>query len=97
MLVTDILLGQLFCGPIGVARLRLGGARDYAMRIWLNRDAMASRGVTVQDIESVLRAENVELPAGNIKSADRDFAVRVVRAYKTAVTRFSPSGDKARQ
>ncbi|WP_333607779.1 efflux RND transporter permease subunit [Arsukibacterium sp.] len=67
----------------GVARIQLGGSRDYAMRIWLDRDAMAARGVTVQDIESVLRNENVELPAGNIKSNDRDFTVRVVRTYKT--------------
>ena len=44
---------------------------------------MASRGVTVQDIENVLRNENVELPAGNVKSTDRDFIVRVVRTYKT--------------
>ncbi|MDX3772821.1 efflux RND transporter permease subunit [Chromatiaceae bacterium AAb-1] len=67
----------------GVARIQLGGAREYAMRIWLDRDAMASRGVTVQDIETVLRNENVELPAGNIKSFDRDFTVRVIRTYKS--------------
>lgn len=67
----------------GVARLQIGGERKYAMRIWLNRDAMASRGVTVQDIETVLRNENVELPAGNVKSIDRDFIVRVVRTYKS--------------
>jgi len=80
---ADRYIVERFSVVDGVARLQLGGARDYAMRIWLNRDAMASRGVTVQDIESVLRAENVELPAGNIKSTDRDFTVRVVRAYKT--------------
>ncbi|MCH8537518.1 MAG: efflux RND transporter permease subunit, partial [Alkalimonas sp.] len=39
--------------------------------------------VTIQDIESVLRSENVELPAGNIKSKDRDFTVRVVRTFLT--------------
>ena len=67
----------------GVARLQIGGERRYAMRIWLNKDAMASRNVTVADIESVLRNENVELPAGNVKSNDRDFIVRVIRTYKT--------------
>ncbi|MDZ7870063.1 MAG: efflux RND transporter permease subunit [Rheinheimera sp.] len=67
----------------GVARLQIGGERKYAMRIWLNKDAMASRNVTVADIENVLRNENVELPAGNVKSADRDFIVRVIRTYKT--------------
>lgn len=67
----------------GVARLQIGGERKYALRIWLNKDAMAARNVTVEDIETMLRSENVELPAGNIKSADRDFIVRVIRTYKT--------------
>lgn len=76
-------IAERFSVVDGVARLQFGGARDYAMRIWLDRDAMAARGVTVQDVEAVLRAENVELPAGNIKSIDRDFTVRVVRSFRT--------------
>lgn len=67
----------------GVARIRLGGGRDYAMKVWLDRTAMAARGVTVNDIEQVLRSENVELPAGEVKSLNRDFTVRVARSYKT--------------
>jgi multidrug efflux pump len=38
------------------------------MRVWLDRQAMAARRLTVQDIEDALRAENVELPAGRIES-----------------------------
>jgi multidrug efflux pump len=67
----------------GVARVRLGGGRTYAMKILLNRSAMAARNVTVQDIESTLRSENVELPAGRIESIDRDFSIRVQRSYLT--------------
>ncbi len=68
----------------GVARVRVGGGRTYAMRILLNRAAMAARNVTVNDIELVLRAENVELPAGKVESIDRDFSIRVQRSYLTA-------------
>ena len=68
----------------GVARVRLGGSRTYAMKILLNRKAMAARNVTVADIETTLRAENVELPAGEIESIDRDFSIRVERSYKTS-------------
>ena len=67
----------------GVARVRLGGSRDYSMKVWLDRDAMAARNITVTDIENVLRRENVELPAGEVKSTDREFSVRIARAYKT--------------
>ncbi|HLV48299.1 MAG TPA: efflux RND transporter permease subunit [Aliidiomarina sp.] len=68
----------------GVARVNIGGERRYAMKIWLDRQAMAARGITVSDIENRLRAENVELPAGDIESRDREFSVRVTRSYLSA-------------
>lgn len=67
----------------GVSNVRIGGERKYAMKVWLNRQAMAARGITSSDIEQVLRQENVELPAGEIESLDRDFSVRIARSYKT--------------
>lgn len=67
----------------GVARIRVGGGRTYAMKIRLNRASMAARNITVQDIERTLRDENVELPAGRIESVDRDFSIRVERSYLT--------------
>ncbi|MCW4454687.1 efflux RND transporter permease subunit [Flavobacterium sp. MXW15] len=65
----------------GVAQVRIGGRQRYAMRIWLDRDQLAARGLTVNDVETALRNENVELPAGRIESADRDFTLRVERNY----------------
>ena len=66
----------------GVARVMVGGGQRYAMRVWLDREAMAARGITTSDVESALRAQNVELPAGRIESADRDFTLRVERGYQ---------------
>ncbi|MGH8189529.1 MAG: efflux RND transporter permease subunit, partial [Steroidobacteraceae bacterium] len=60
----------------GVAQVRIGGERRYAMRVWLDRQALAARQLTVQDIENALRAENVELPAGRIESTQREFTLR---------------------
>ncbi len=68
----------------GVARIRIGGGQNYAMRIWIDRSAMAARGLAVSDVESALRAENLELPAGSIESQARSFTVRVERAFRTA-------------
>ena len=65
----------------GVGRVRLSGDRRYAMRIWIDRVALAARGLTVTDVEDALRRENVELPAGRLESSRRDFAVRVERGY----------------
>ncbi len=65
----------------GVAQANLFGAKIYAMRIWLNADAMAARGVTVSDVEDALNAQNLELPAGSLESSAKDFTIRVARAY----------------
>ncbi|HSO82563.1 efflux RND transporter permease subunit, partial [Thiocapsa sp.] len=46
----------------GVARIQVGGSQVYAMRVWLDRNELAARGLTVADLESALRAENLELP-----------------------------------
>ena len=67
----------------GVANIVIGGEQRYAMRIWLDRTALAARALTVDDVEAALTRENVELPAGAINSSTRDFTVRVLRGYTT--------------
>lgn len=66
----------------GVARVRVGGGLDYAMRIWIDRQAMAARELSVLDIETALRAENIELPAGTLESDQRLFKARIDRHFK---------------
>lgn len=68
----------------GVARVRVGGQQVYAMRVWLDRNELAARGLTANDVENALRAENVELPGGSIESRNRQFTVRVERSFQTA-------------
>jgi multidrug efflux pump len=67
----------------GVARVSINGGRRYAMRIWLDRQALAGRQLTVSDIEDALRRENVELPAGRIESQQREFSLRTVVGLET--------------
>jgi HAE1 family hydrophobic/amphiphilic exporter-1 len=50
----------------GVGDLGARAARDYAMRIWIDPDEAAQRGLTVDDIVSALRAHNVQVAAGAI-------------------------------
>ena len=67
----------------GVASVIVGGRQRYAMRVWLDREALAARGLTVPDVVAALRRENVELPAGSVEAAQRDFSVRIDRSYRS--------------
>jgi multidrug efflux pump len=62
----------------GVARVSAGGGRRYAMRVWVDRQALAARKLTVGDIEAALRRENIELPAGRLQSGTREFSLRTL-------------------
>ncbi|MDP1616718.1 efflux RND transporter permease subunit [Phenylobacterium sp.] len=67
----------------GVAQVGVGGAQNYAMRIWLDPQAMAARNVTVADVENALNSQNLELPAGSLEAEAKDFTIRVARGYTT--------------
>ena len=50
----------------GVGQVRIFGARDYSMRIWLNPERMARLWVTASDIATVVREQNIVAPAGSL-------------------------------
>ncbi|MET0369845.1 MAG: efflux RND transporter permease subunit [Sphingobium sp.] len=67
----------------GVARVTGGGDERPSTRIWLNAEKLAAFGLTPADIETALRAQNVELPAGRFESKDQNQTLRVERAFST--------------
>ncbi len=79
---ADRYLTDLFSTVEGVGRVRLGGERDLSLRVWLDPIALAARDLTTQEVESVLRKENVEFPAGRIESKDVDLTIKLDKAYK---------------
>ncbi len=50
----------------GVGDVRSLGASDYAMRIWLDPDALARLELTVGDVQNALRTQNVVNPSGQV-------------------------------
>jgi len=67
----------------GVSAIRVGGERRPSMRIWLDRKALAARGLTAAEVEAALRAQNVERPAGRLESTEREFTLRTARPFTT--------------
>lgn len=50
----------------GVGQVRLFGSGDYAMRIWLNPDRVAERGMSADDVVGAIRRQNIQVAAGVI-------------------------------
>ena len=48
----------------GVGDVQLFGARDYAMRIWLDPDKVAAYNLNAGEVLAALRAQNVQVSAG---------------------------------
>ena len=53
----------------GVGQVTLAGGSDYAMRIWLRPDRIATLGITVPDIVNAINQQNQLSPAGQIGGA----------------------------
>src|SRR5918993_2092448 len=57
----------------GVSQINIFGSGGPSMRVWIDRQALTARNLTVADIETALTRENVELPAGRIEGKDLNF------------------------
>jgi hydrophobe/amphiphile efflux-1 (HAE1) family protein len=88
----------------GVGDVQVFGARDYAMRVWINPGRAASLGLTAGDIVSALREQNVQVAAGTVgqppfdTGTSQQFNVEVQGRFKTAdefaniIVRTDPDG-----
>lgn len=74
--IADRIVKQRLQTVPGVSRANVFGERRYSMRVWVDADALAARGLTVQDVAAAIQARNVEVPAGRIESTQREFTVR---------------------
>lgn len=50
----------------GVGGVSAFGGGEYSMRIWLDPELMAARGLTPADIETAIQAQNMEVSAGSV-------------------------------
>lgn len=72
----------------GVGNATIIGERRYAMRIWLNPDDLAARGVTAQDVVNAISEQNIQVGAGRIGQQPTSEKQQYETALR-AVGRFS--------
>lgn len=56
----------------GVSKVQVFGSSDYAMRIWLDAEKMASLGVTVEEVTYAIQAQNSQVPTGDLADEPMD-------------------------
>jgi len=68
----------------GVASAQILGGQVFAMRIWLDPDRMASRGITPADVRNALEANNFTSAAGQIKSDFTQTSINALTSLSSA-------------
>jgi HAE1 family hydrophobic/amphiphilic exporter-1 len=92
----------------GVGEVRLFGASDYAMRIWVKPDLLAKLGLTVPDLARAVQQQNTVNPAGQVgaepapKGKEMTYTLRAQGRLQTpeefgqVVVRSNPDGSVVR-
>jgi len=70
----NILLPKISQVP-GVGLVGIGGQQKPAIRIQVNPQALASRGISLEDVRAVLSQANVDLPKGSLNSPREVFTL----------------------
>jgi HAE1 family hydrophobic/amphiphilic exporter-1 len=60
----------------GVAQVQVFGQQKYAVRVQVDPNALASRGVGINEVEAAIASANVNLPTGTLYGKDRMIAVQ---------------------
>lgn len=91
----------------GVGQVQLFGGGDYAMRVWIDPDKAAARGLTSGDVVNAIREQNVQVAAGTIgqqpsKEAAFELTInakgRLVteQEFDNIIVKSGPHGEKLR-
>jgi len=73
---AETLLAQRFSMASGVSSVQVYGAQKYAVRVQLNPDEMAARGIGFDDVIQAIQRSNVNLPTGKLYGEKQAFTVQ---------------------
>ena len=72
---AENILGRAISMVTGVAKVDIWGGKKYAVRIQLNPDALAAKGVSVAEISTAVEKANVNLPNGSLQGDEQSFTI----------------------
>jgi len=73
---AETIMAQRMSMVSGVAQVQVYGSQKYAVRIQLDPNALASRGIGIDQVSGAVAANNVNLPSGTLWGRDKSFTVQ---------------------
>ncbi len=90
----ETMMAQRISTVSGVAQVLVYGAQKYAVRVELDPNKLASRGIGINEVASAISSANVNLPSGTLYGPHRSFTVqangqlRDAAAYRPIVVAY---------
>ena len=73
----------------GVSQVDVFGSQKYAVRVQLDPDALASRGIGIDDVRTALSQGNSNLPGGTLNGATKSYTIETT-GQLTSAAQFRP-------
>jgi hydrophobic/amphiphilic exporter-1 (mainly G- bacteria), HAE1 family len=81
---AETMIAQRISMVSGVAQVQVLGAQKYAVRVQLNPNALATKGVGIDEVQNAVQRANVNLPTGTLYGPDKAFTVQATGQLMTA-------------
>src|SRR3954462_12715535 len=81
---AETYLAQRISTINGAAQVQVFGQQKYAVRVQIDTNALAARGVGINEVEQAVAQANVNLPTGTLYGKDRMFAVQATGQLQDA-------------
>ena len=91
---ADTLIGQRLSMVEGVAQVVIYGQKKYAVRVQLDPDELATRGLGIDEVADAVAAANSMLPTGSLEGAQRSSSIKSsgqllnARAFRDTVVAY---------
>jgi HAE1 family hydrophobic/amphiphilic exporter-1 len=72
---AETMMAQRISMVPGVAQVAVYGSQTYAVRVQLDPDALATRGIGLNQVSAAIQAGNVNLPTGTLYGPDQAFTL----------------------
>ena len=82
--LADTVISPALSTLPGVALIQINGQKKYAVRIYINTDALTARNLTIDDVSTVLRAANANSPVGTLEGPRQTLIIEANRQLVSA-------------